>query len=91
MTQTGNTATPAVTPTVHAAVPTTATTDTGGGLAIRLVQGVRVTNLGLVALQALSVGSILSGDPRAATVHGAGAMALQLGAFVQAATQLALG
>jgi hypothetical protein len=59
-----------------------ATTD-AGGRGIRLVRQLVVINLGLVALQALSAGFLMSGYARALTVHAIVAVALQFGALVQ--------
>lgn len=57
---------------------------------IRVIRWLLVVNLVLVALQPLSAGFILSGYARATTVHGVVAMALQVGALVQAITALVL-
>ena len=61
----------------------TATAD-AGGQGIRLVRRVVVVNLGLVALQALSAGFLMSGYAPALTLHAIVAVALQVGALVQA-------
>jgi hypothetical protein len=66
-----------------------ATTDAGGP-GIRLVRGVVVINLGLVALQALSAGFLMSGYARALTVHAIVAVALQFGALIQAIAAVVL-
>jgi succinate-acetate transporter protein len=64
-------------------VASKATTD-AGGQGIRLIRWLVVINLGLVALQALSAGFLMSGYVRALTVHALVAVALQFGALVQA-------
>ena len=61
-----------------------------GGQGIRLIRWLVVINLGVVALQALSAGFLLSGDGRAVRVHQVGAVALQLGALVQAVSAVVL-
>ncbi|HET6959971.1 MAG TPA: hypothetical protein VFI56_25450 [Vicinamibacterales bacterium] len=66
---------------------TMATTD-AGGQGIRLVRQLVVINLGLVALQALSAGFLMSGYARALTVHAIVAVALQFGALVQVVAAL---
>ena len=65
--------------------PSKGTTD-AGGLGIRSIRWLLAVNLGLVALQALSAGFLLSGDGRAVTAHATGALALQLGALIQGVT-----
>jgi hypothetical protein len=55
-----------------------------------LIRRLVVVNLGVVALQALSAGFLLSGDGQAVKVHQVGAFALQLGALVQAVTAIVL-
>ena len=65
-------------------------TTNAGVRAIRLMRWLVVINLGLVALQPLSAGFILSGYRQATTVHGAVALALQVGAVVQSVTALVL-
>ena len=60
-----------------------AATDSGGQ-GIRMVRRLAGINLGLVALQALSAGFLMSGYARALTVHQIVAIALQFGALVQA-------
>ena len=47
-------------------------------------------NLGLVALQPLSAGFLLSGYDHASTIHAAVAVALQLGVVIQSATAVVL-
>ena len=47
-------------------------------------------NLGLVALQALSAGFLMSGYARALTVHQFVAVALQLGALIQVVSAVVL-
>lgn len=60
------------------------------GRSIRLIRRMAVFNLGLVALQPLSAGFFLSGYGRATAVHAIVALALQVGAFVQAVTAIVL-
>jgi hypothetical protein len=69
--------------------PSKGTTDTGG-LGIRFLRWLLAINLGLVALQALSAGFLLSGDGRAVTVHATVAVALQLGALIQGVAAIVL-
>jgi Na+/proline symporter len=57
---------------------------------IRLIRRLIAVNLGLVALQPLSAGLFLSGYERAVTVHAGVAVALQLGALIQAVTAILL-
>jgi hypothetical protein len=66
-----------------------ATTDAGRRSMswIRRLVGI---NLGLVALQPLSAGFLMSGYARALTVHAVVAQALQLGALIQAITAVVL-
>lgn len=61
-----------------------------GGKAIKWIRWLVGFNLGLVALQALSAGSFLSGFDHSVTAHAFGARALQLGAFIQAVTAIVL-
>src|SRR6516162_5115111 len=61
-----------------------------GGQGIRLIRRLVVINLGLVAIQALSAGFLLSGYERAVTVHADVAFALQLGTLIQAAIAVVL-
>jgi hypothetical protein len=49
---------------------------------IRLIRWLVGINLGLVALQALSAGFLMSGHACALTVHEIGAVALQFGALI---------
>jgi hypothetical protein len=65
------------------------TTD-GGGRAIKWIQWLMATNLGLVALQPISAGFLLSGYDYASTIHAGVAVALQLGAFIQGVTAVVL-
>jgi hypothetical protein len=65
------------------------TTD-AGGQGIRLIRLLVVINLGLVALQPVSAGFFLSGYARAVTVHAVVALALQLGALIQAVIAVVL-
>jgi hypothetical protein len=80
----------------HAMAHTGTTTDasTGpshaGGLGIRFIRWLLAINLGLVALQALSAGFLLSGDGGAVIVHANVAVALQLGALIQGVTAIVL-
>ncbi len=82
----------AETPTAPARTTTDAWTVRidAGGRGIRLMRRLIVTNLVLVAVQALSAGFLLSGYAGALTVHVAAALALQLGALVQAVTAIVL-
>lgn len=95
MTEPGNTSalsTATDTPTAHARMTTDASkgpTD-AAGQGIRLIRRLVVINLGLVALQPLSAGFFLSGYERAVTVHAVVALALQLGALVQAVAAVIL-
>src|SRR5713226_5739113 len=66
-----------------------ATTD-AAGQGIRLVRRLVVINLGLVALQALSAGLLMSGYARALTVHAILAVALEFGALIQAVAAVVL-
>jgi hypothetical protein len=61
-----------------------------GGRAIRLIRRLLIVNLGLAALQPLSAGFFLSGYERAVTVHAIVAVALQLGAVIQAVVAVVL-
>ena len=61
-----------------------------GGQGIRLIRQLVVINLGLVTLQALSAGFLMSGYARALTVHAMVAVALQIGALVQAVIAVVL-
>ena len=61
-----------------------------GGQGIRLIQWLVGTNLGLVALQAVSAGFFLSGYQRAMPIHAVVAVGLQLGALIQAAAAVVL-
>ena len=60
------------------------------GRSIRLIRRMVVINLVLVALQPLSAGFFLSGYGRATAVHALVAVALQVGAAVQAVTAVVL-
>lgn len=66
------------------------TTDTSNGTSDGAAQGIKLMrwlvgiNLGIVALQAVSAGFLMSGYARALTVHDIGAVALQGGALAQA-------
>ena len=80
------------TPPAHLGMTTDAskgTTD-ARGQGIRLIRRLMVINLGLVALQPLSAGFFLSGYERAVTIHAGVALALQLGALIQAVTAVVL-
>ena len=57
---------------------------------IRWIRRLVLLNLGLVALQALSAGFLMSGYARAATIHAGVAPALQLGALTQAVAAVVL-
>ncbi len=57
---------------------------------VRLIRRLALVNLGLVALQALSAGFLLSGSGRAITTHAVVALALQLGALVQAVSAIVM-
>ena len=57
---------------------------------ITLIRRLVLFNLILVALQPVSAGFFLSGYGRATAVHGAVALALQAGAFIQAVTAIVL-
>jgi len=65
-------------------------TSAAAGQGIRLIRWLAGINLGLVALQAVSAGFLLSGYGRAVTVHAVVALALQLGALIQAVTAVVL-
>ena len=67
----------------------TATTQTGGQ-EIRLVRRLVVVNLGLVALQALSAGFLMSGYARALSIHTIVAVGLQVGTLIQAVAAIVL-
>lgn len=58
---------------------------------ISVIRWLLLVNLGLVALQPISAGFILSGYARATAVHGGVAAALQIGTVVQLVTATALG
>ena len=74
-------------PMAHSEI-TTATNAAGQG--IRWIRRLVLMNLGLVALQALSAGFFLSGYGRAVTIHAVVALALELGALMQAVTAVVL-
>ena len=57
---------------------------------VRLIRRLVTMNLGLVGLQALSAGLLLSGYEGAATMHSIGARALLLGVLIQAVTAIVL-
>ena len=61
------------------------TTD-GGGRVIKWIRWLMAINLGLVALQPISAGFLLSGYDHASTIHAGVAVALQLGASIQGVT-----
>ena len=67
----------------------TGTTD-AGGQGVRWIRLVMITNLGLVALQAVSAGLLLSGNGRALTIHSDAAIALEPGILVQAVSTIVL-
>lgn len=56
----------------------------------RAIQWLTAINLGLVALQPISAGFLLSGYDYASTIHAAVAAALQLGAVTQGVTAVVL-
>jgi hypothetical protein len=60
------------------------------GLGTRWIRRLVGINLGLVALQPLSAGFLMSGHARALTVHAIVAQALQLVALIQAITAIVL-
>src|SRR5262245_50769203 len=60
------------------------------GQGLRLMRRLVRINLGLAGFQAISAGLFLSGYGRAAALHRAVAMALVLGALIQAVTALIL-
>lgn len=91
MTELGNTSAWSAamdTPTAHPGMTTDASKGTidAGEQGIRLIRQLMLINLGLVALQAISAGFLLSGYEHALTVHADVALALQLGALIQAVT-----
>lgn len=57
---------------------------------VRLIRRLVTMNLGLVGLQALSAGLLLSGYEGAATMHSIGARALLLGVLIQAVAAVVL-
>jgi succinate-acetate transporter protein len=61
-----------------------------GGQRVRVIRRLVVINLGLVALQALSAGFLMSGYARALTVHAIVAFALEFGALIQAVAAIVL-
>lgn len=63
----------------------------GSKQAIWAIQRLAIFNLGLVALEAISAGSILSGHGYAEAVHRVAAIALQFGALVQAVVSVVIG
>ena len=75
------------TPMAHSGI-TTATNAAGQG--IRWIRRLVLMNLGLVALQALSAGFLMSGYGHAVTIHAGVAQALQLGALTQAVAAVVL-
>ena len=66
------------------------TTATNAGQGIRWIRGLVLMNLGLVALQGLSAGFLLSGYGLAVTIHGDVAHVLQLGGLTQAVAAVVL-
>src|SRR5262245_2811413 len=75
------------TPMVHSGI----TTDTdAAGQGIKWIRRLVLTNLGLVALQALSAGFLMSGYGLAVTIHTTVAHTLQLGALTQAVAAVVL-
>ncbi len=71
---------------------TDASKGTGGtpGQGIKLIRWLVALNLGLVALQAVSAGLLMSGYARALTAHRIAAVALQCGALIQALAAVVL-
>jgi hypothetical protein len=65
-------------------------TSDAAGRGIRLIRWLMGINLGLVALQAVSAGFLLSGYPPAITIHAVVAVALEFGALIQAAAAVVL-
>ena len=63
---------------------------TSAGHGISSIRRLVVINLALVALQPLSAGLFLSGYERAVTLHAVVALALLLGALIQAVTAIIL-
>jgi hypothetical protein len=61
------------------------------GAGIRLIRRLVDINLGLVGLQALSAGFLMSGYARALAVHAIVAVALQLGSLIQAVAAVVSG
>lgn len=68
----------------------TSTSPQAGRPGLRLIRWLVAINLGLVVLQPVSAGFFLSGYGRATTIHAAVAVALQLGALIQAITAIVL-
>jgi hypothetical protein len=75
------------TPIAHSGITTGINT---AGRGIRWIRWLVLMNLGLVALQALSAGFLMSGYGRAVTIHAGVAHALQLGALTQAVAAIVL-
>ena len=66
------------------------TTTDRGGQGVRWIRRLVVINLGLVGLQALSAGLLMSGYGRAIAVHAIVAVVLQVGALIQAIAAVVL-
>ena len=69
------------TPIVHSDI-TTGTNDAGQG--VKWIRRLVLLNLGLVTIQALSAGFLMSGYGLSSTIHAGVARALPLGALIQA-------
>ena len=65
-------------------------TTKASGQGVTLIRRLAVINLGLVALQAISAGLLLSGSGLAITAHASVALALLFGALIQAVTAAVL-
>lgn len=61
-----------------------------GGKVIKWIWRLMAINLGLVALQPISAGFLLSGYDHASAIHAGVAIALQLGAGIQGVTAVVL-
>jgi hypothetical protein len=60
------------------------------GQGVKLIRWLVAFNLGLVALQAVSAGLLMSGHSRALAAHRIAAVALQCGALIQAVAAVVL-
>jgi hypothetical protein len=93
MTEPGNTSVPSLAmeaPPAHAERGPDTSKTNAASRGLRLIQRLLTINLGLVGLQAVSAGFLLSGYERAVTVHGVVAVALQLCAVIQAVSAIVL-